>query len=119
MVLKNKDQHLEYYQCIEATEKLQEKADLTRKSYLALQNKSESLKLEISENAPSVTVIEAASPPLAPIPCSYVRNVGIGAVIGLLLAIIYVVLTNFAAIFQLKNVMRAEPPTGSKGDLSP
>jgi uncharacterized protein involved in exopolysaccharide biosynthesis len=117
VALKNKDQYPEYYQCIEAMEKLQETAELKRKSYSALLIKSESLKLEISENAPSVTVIEAASPPLYPIPCRYGRSVGIGAIIGLLLAVAYIVLTHFVALFQLDGTPVANIPAEFKKDL--
>jgi capsular polysaccharide biosynthesis protein len=117
VALKNKDQYPEYYQCIEAMEKLQETAELKRKSYSALLAKSESLKLEISENAPSVTVIEAASPPLDPIPCHYGRNIGIGAIIGLLLAVAYVVLTHFMVLFQLEGTPIANIPAEFKNDF--
>ena len=65
VALKNKDQYPEYYQCIEAMEKLEEIVNLKRKSYTALMTKREGLKLEISENAPSVTVIEAARSSIA------------------------------------------------------
>lgn len=118
VVLKNKDQYPEYYQCIEAMEKLQETAELKRKNYSALLLKSENLKLEISENAPSITVIEAASAPLDPIPCRYSRNVGIGAAMGLLLALTYIVLTHFVMIFQLDGTPVANIPAEVKNDFA-
>jgi uncharacterized protein involved in exopolysaccharide biosynthesis len=118
VALKNKDQYPEYYQCIEAMEKLEEIANLKRKNYMSLVTKRESLKLEISENAPSVTVIEAASPPLQPIPGKYSRNIAIGALIGFLCAIAYIVLSNFTSVFNLDGTPIANIPTDLKNDFT-
>ena len=116
VVLKNKDQYPEYYQCIEAMEKLQENVDLKRKSFTVLLVKSESLKLEISENAPYVTVIESATAPLRPIPCSYNRSVVMGGFIGFIFAAACVILNNFVALFNLHNTPAETIPAELKND---
>ncbi len=118
VVLKNKDQYPEYYQCIEAMEKLEEIANLKRKSYIDLATKRESLKMEISENAPSVTVIEAATPPLQPIPGKYTKNIVIGALMGFICAAAYIILSNFNVVFNLNDTPIANIPTELKNDFS-
>jgi len=118
VALKNKDQYPEYYQCIEAMEKLEEIANLKRKSYANLVTKRESLKLEISENAPSVTVIEAASPPLQPIPRKYAKNIALGALMGFLCAVAYIILRNFTFVFNLNDTPIANIPIELKNDFS-
>ena len=116
VALKNKDQYPEYYQCIEAMEKLQENVDLKRKTYTGLMIKGESLKLEITENAPYVTVIESATAPLRPIPCNYNRNVVMGGFIGFLFAAACVILNNFVALFNLHNTPAETIPAELKND---
>ena len=116
VVLKNKDQYPEYYQCIEAMEKLQENVDLKRKSFTTLLVKSESLKLEISENAPYVTVIESATAPLRPIPCNYNRNAVIGGFIGFFFAAACIILNNFVVLFNLHGTPVANIPAELKND---
>jgi len=117
VALKNKDQYPEYYQCIEAMEKLAEIANLKRKSYTDLVTKRDNFKLEISENAPSVTVIEAAAPPLRPIPGKYTRNILLGGLMGFVCAVAYVVLSNFSSVFNLEGTPIANIPTECKKDF--
>ncbi|MFA7231091.1 MAG: Wzz/FepE/Etk N-terminal domain-containing protein [Victivallaceae bacterium] len=117
VALKNKEQYPEYYQCIEELEKLQENAELKRKNYASLLIKSESLKLEISENAPYITVIESATVPLKPIPCKYTRNVALGGVLGFILAAVYIILTNFILLFNLQATPVANIPAEFKNDF--
>lgn len=100
IALKNRDQYPEYYQCIEAMEKLQENVDIKRKSYTALLTKGESLKLEISENAPYVTLIESATVPLKPLPGKYAKNGLLGGLLGIALAIIYIVINVVCKFFK-------------------
>jgi len=117
VALKNKDQYPEYYQCIEAMEKLEEIVNLKRKSYTALMTKREGLKLEISENAPSVTVIEAAAPPLQPIPAKYIRNMILSTTIGLVGTIAYIIFSNFVFVFKLAGTPIANIPAEFKKDF--
>lgn len=117
IALKNRDQYPEYYQCIEAMEKLQENVELKRKSYSVLLTKSESLKLEISENAPYVTLIESAAVPLKPIPGKYARNGILGGLLGLALATVYIILCNFILVFNLYGTPMENIPSELKKDF--
>jgi uncharacterized protein involved in exopolysaccharide biosynthesis len=117
VALKNKDQYPEYYQCIEAMEKLQENVNMKRKSYTGLLVKSESLKLEISENAPYVTIIEVAAAPLKPIPCKYAGNVATGGAFGFILAAAYIIFSNFISLFNLHGTPLANIPSELKRDF--
>lgn len=117
VAFKNKDQYPEYYQCIEALEKLQENVELKRKSYTTLLTKSENLKLEISENAPSVTLIESATVPLKPISGKYASNGLIGGALGFILSTVYIVFSNFVLLFNLQGTPMENIPSEFKSDL--
>ena len=101
VALANQNQYPEYYQCVQELQKLQTDVDLKNKTYTTLLNKSEALKLEITENAPSVTVLEKATVPTEPIPPKYIRNSAIAGFLGLFFSCIYCIMTNFVSLFNL------------------
>lgn len=83
-------------------QQLEQDVDLKTKTYNDLKESYEKLRLQVSENAPAITVFEKAIPPQDPIPCTYIKASEIGAFSGFVIAAAYVFLTNLTALLGLK-----------------
>lgn len=101
-ISKQKNQYTAYYSSELAMQKLEENVEAKNKVYSELKKNYEHLRLQVAENAPTITVLEKALPPEKPIPCKYVKSSFIGGFAGLLIAFFYVFVKNIASFLNLK-----------------
>jgi len=101
-ISKQKGQYSTCYSSATALQELEEEVDSKTKTYNDLKISYEKLRLQVTENAPTIIVLEKAIPPQDPIPCRYIKASVAGTFFGLFIATAYIFLMNLKTLFRLK-----------------